>query len=136
MLGDLPTEGLGWLFIDEAGQALPQAAVGALLRTRRAVVVGDPAQIEPIVVLPDTLTHAICRHFGVDPDRFNAPASSAQTLADAATPYMAEFQGRLGSRTVGVPLLVHRRCAEPMFGIANAVAYERLMVSRGARLKR
>jgi hypothetical protein len=128
MLGDLAPEGLGWLLIDEAGQALPQAAVGALLRTRRAVVVGDPAQIEPIVVLPDTLTHAICRHFGVDPDRFNAPAASAQTLADAATPYVAEFQGRLGSRTVGVPLLVHRRCAEPMFGIANAVAYDRLMV--------
>lgn len=128
MLGDLPPEALGWLFIDEAGQALPQAAVGALLRTRRAVVVGDPVQIEPIVVLPDQLTHAICRHFKVDPDRWNAPVASAQTLADAATPYMASFEGRLGSREVGVPLLVHRRCAEPMFGIANAVAYERLMV--------
>ncbi len=124
MLGDLPPEALGWLFIDEAGQALPQAAVGALLRTRRAVVVGDPVQIEPIVMLPDTLTHAICQHFEVDPDRFNAPSASAQTLADAATPYM----GRFGSREVGVPLLVHRRCSEPMFGISNAVAYERLMV--------
>lgn len=129
MLGDLPLEGLGWLFVDEAGQALPQAAVGALMRTRRAVIVGDPVQIEPIVVLPDTLTHAICRHFGVDPDRFNAPNASAQTLADAATPFLAEFQGRHGSRTVGVPLLVHRRCSEPMFSISNAVAYDRLMVN-------
>ena len=128
MLGGLPPEALGWLFIDEAGQALPQAALGALLRTRRAVVVGDPVQIEPIVVLPDTLTHAICEHFNVDPDRWNAPSASAQTLADAATPYMASFEGRLGSREVGVPLLVHRRCSEPMFGISNAVAYERLMV--------
>ncbi|HEV7669625.1 MAG TPA: ATP-binding protein [Thermoanaerobaculia bacterium] len=128
MLGDLPPEALGWLFIDEAGQALPQAAVGALLRTRRAVVVGDPVQIEPIVILPDKLTHAICQHFDVDPNRWNAPAASAQTLADAATPYMASFEGRFGSREVGVPLLVHRRCSEPMFGISNAVAYERLMV--------
>jgi len=69
MLGKLPPENLGWLFVDEAGQALPQAAVGALLRTRRAVVVGDPVQIEPVVLLPDTLTNAICRHFGVDPER-------------------------------------------------------------------
>ncbi len=128
MLGSLPPETLGWLFIDEAGQALPQAAVGALLRTRRAVVVGDPVQIEPIVMLPDALTHVICQHFQVDPDRFNAPSASAQTLADAATPYMASFEGRFGSREVGVPLLVHRRCSEPMFGISNAVAYERLMV--------
>lgn len=63
MLGKLPPESLGWLFVDEAGQALQQAAVGALLRTRRAVVVGDPIQIEPVVALPDTLTHAICRRF-------------------------------------------------------------------------
>lgn len=128
MLGNLPPESLGWLLVDEAGQALPQAAVGALMRTRRAVVVGDPLQIEPVVVLPDTLTQAICRIFGADPNRFNAPEASVQTLADAATPYMAEFHGRNGSREVGVPLLVHRRCAEPMFGISNAVAYDRLMV--------
>jgi hypothetical protein len=137
MLGAFPPESLGWLFVDEAGQALPQAALGAILRTRRAVVVGDPMQIQPIVMLPDTLTHAICREFGVDPDRFAAPQASVQTLADAATPYFAEFQGRQGSRTVGVPLLVHRRCAEPMFGISNAIAYDRLMVNaKGPGLSR
>ena len=128
MLGALPPETLGWLLIDEAGQALPQAAVGAILRCKRAVVVGDPLQIEPVVPLPEQLTQSICRYFGVDPDHFNAPGASAQTLADGATPYMAEFQGRQGSRTVGVPLLVHRRCADPMFSIANAVAYQHLMV--------
>jgi hypothetical protein len=128
MLGQLPPASLGWLFVDEAGQALPQAAVGALMRSRRAVIVGDPMQIEPIVVLPETLTHAICRQFGVDPDRFSAPNASVQTLADAATPYVAEFHTKHGSRTVGVPLLVHRRCTEPMFGISNAVAYGHQMV--------
>ncbi len=129
MLGKLPLESLGWLLIDEAGQAVPQAAVGAILRTRRAVIVGDPAQIEPVVVLPETLTHAICRHFGVDPDHFAAPSASVQTLADAASSYSSEFQTIIGSRNVGIPLLVHRRCSEPMFGIANAIAYSGLMVS-------
>lgn len=128
MLGALPAESLGWLFVDEAGQALPQAAIGALMRTRRAVVVGDPMQVEPVVTLPESLTRLICRRFGVAPERFNSPEASAQTLADAATPYFAEFEGRHGSRTVGVPLLVHRRCSDPMFSIANHVAYERLMV--------
>lgn len=80
------------------------------------------------VTLPDTLTDAVQRHFGVDPDRFYAPMASAQTLADAATAYTAEFSTGAGSRSVGVPLLVHRRCAEPMFGISNAVAYDRQMV--------
>jgi len=128
MLPDLPADSLGWLLIDEAGQATPQSAVGGLIRSRRAVVVGDPIQIPPVVTLPETLTDAVQRHFGVDPDRFNAPVASAQTLADAATAYTAEFSTGAGSRSVGVPLLVHRRCSEPMFGIANAVAYDRQMV--------
>lgn len=128
MLGRLPPGSLGWLLIDEAGQALPQAAVGALMRVKRAVIVGDPVQIPPVVTLPESLTAAIHRRFGVDPDPFNAPGASTQTLADSATPYMAEFQAGVGSRTVGVPLLVHRRCAEPMFGISNRVAYSGKMV--------
>lgn len=124
---------LGWLLIDEAGQALPQAAVGALMRTKRVVVVGDPIQIEPVVVLPEELTESICHQFGIDTDDYNAPTASVQTLADAATPYMAEFAGREASRTVGVPLLVHRRCKEPMFSVSNAIAYNGLMINKKAQ---
>lgn len=128
MFGKIPPESLGWLLVDEAGQALPQAAVGAIMRTKRAVIVGDPMQIEPVVTLPEMLTKNICYHFKMDPDIYNAPEASAQTLADAATPYYAEFDGKYGSRRVGVPLLVHRRCANPMFSISNVTAYDRLMV--------
>lgn len=128
MLGPLPPESLGWLIVDEAGQALPQAAIGALMRTRRAAIAGDPIQIEPIVTLPESLTKAINRHFSIDPDKFNAPDASVQTMADAASPYYADFETKHGSRSVGIPLLVHRRCADPMFRIANQVAYNNLMV--------
>jgi len=129
MLGKLPPESLGWLLVDEAGQAVPQAAVGAIIRTKRAVIVGDPIQIEPIVMLPNTLTDAICRQFGVDPEQYSAPHASVQTIADAASAYTTEFSTRFGSRTVGVPLLVHRRCSEPMFSVSNKIAYSGLMVS-------
>lgn len=129
MLGKLPPESLGWLLIDEAGQASPQAAVGAIMRTKRTVIVGDPIQIEPIVILPNMLTDAICRQFGVDPEQYSAPLASVQTLGDAASAYTTEFSTRFASRTVGVPLLVHRRCSEPMFSISNKIAYSGLMVS-------
>jgi hypothetical protein len=126
-----PSE-FGWLLVDEAGQALPQAAVGALMRTQRAIVVGDPIQIEPVVVLPDRLTEAMCQQFGVDSLLYNAPSSSVQTLADSATEYFGSFETRFGTREVGVPLLVHRRCDEPMFSISNAIAYENQMVQAKA----
>jgi hypothetical protein len=128
MFGPIDKPTFGMLLVDEAGQALPQAAVGALMRCKRAIVVGDPIQIEPVVTLPKSLTTTICQRFGVAPLVYNAPMASVQTLSDAATPYVAEFPIGDGVREVGVPLLVHRRCADPMFSISNRAAYDGQMV--------
>lgn len=118
---------IGWLLVDEAGQATPQAAVGALWRARRAVMVGDPLQLKPILQVSDaSLEHMRC-HYGVDP-HWLANRQSAQTLADAATPW-----GRLAGKGedrlwLGLPLVVHRRCDLPMFTLANRIAYDGAMV--------
>lgn len=113
MLGDLGPASLGWLLLDESGQATPQAAVGAILRANRVIVVGDPLQIEPVVTLPQPLVQGICAHFGVTATEDAAPFVSAQVFADRASPFGASYQTREGSRQVGLPLLVHRRCADP-----------------------
>ncbi len=128
MLGALPPGGIGWLLIDEAGQALPQAAIGAITRARRTVVVGDPLQIEPVVAMPERLTADLCRRFAIDRARWAAPQASAQTVADRASPFQAAFRSADGPRRVGVPLLVHRRSQEPMFGLFNRIAYAGQMV--------
>ncbi|MCS4532899.1 ATP-binding protein [Neisseria montereyensis] len=128
MFSRLAPESLGWLLVDEAGQAAPQAAVGAMLRTKRAVIVGDPLQIEPVVTLPNSLTEKICAFFGVDPLKYNPPEASVQTVADMASMYYARFPIGSGYRDVGAPLLVHRRCNSPMFEISNEIAYSNLMV--------
>ena len=48
-LRDVKEQGsIGTLIVDEAGQAQPQMAAGALYRSRRAVIVGDPKQVEPV----------------------------------------------------------------------------------------
>jgi superfamily I DNA and/or RNA helicase len=128
MLKSLPAESIGWLLIDEAGQAAPQAAIGAIYRSRRVVSVGDPLQIEPVVTLPGSLADGIARHLGVDPDLWVGPAASVQSVSDAANPYGTTIPRDLGEIRIGVPLLVHRRCENPMFRISNALAYAGLMV--------
>lgn len=129
MLAPMPPESLGWLLIDEAGQALPQAAVGALMRAKRSLIVGDPLQIEPVVTLSPSLTDKVCKRFGVAPDLWSAPKASVQTLADTTSHHSSWIEQVDGSIRVGAPLLVHRRCEEPMFGISNAISYANLMVS-------
>lgn len=128
MIGFLPQGALGWLLIDEAGQAVPQAAVGALMRTQRAVVVGDPLQVTPVTSLPTQLAETICEEFNVNPDNWNGPEASVQTVADAASNRGTTFRRDGEEIKVGLPLLVHRRCTDPMFEISNEIAYGGLMV--------
>jgi len=128
MLSEMPPATLGWLLIDEAGQATPQAAIGAILRAKRVVAVGDPLQILPVVSLPLSVTAAICNFFQVDELDWAAPVASTQTLTDRISRYQSSFEGMAGERRVGFPLLVHRRCQNPMFTISNKIAYAGQMV--------
>ena len=117
-----------WLLVDEAGQAVPHQALGAVWRARRAVVVGDPFQVEPVVAMDRNADAKLAERRGA-PDRHRATLASAQTLADAANPFGAWVRPRVGRPVwVGCPLKVHRRCVEPMFGISNRLAYDGSMV--------
>ena len=66
MCKNLGAETLGHLFIDEAGQALPQAAVGAIYRSRHVMVVGDPLQIKPVLTLDSNTLYMLGGAFWSD----------------------------------------------------------------------
>jgi AAA domain len=121
----LGREALGWLFIDEAGQAQPAHAVGALWRARRALVIGDPRQIPPVVTLPQAVYERLRDRSGVDAS-WDPTVSSVQAVADRANPVGTRLRD---GTWLGCPLRLHRRCASPMFDISNAIAYDGLMVS-------
>ena len=128
---DLGPDSLGWLFIDEAGQAVPQAAVGALWRCKRAVVVGDPLQIEPVFTVPTKLIEELERSSDVTGEKVAPHNYSVQNLADEANALGAiviSRQEQSGTKWVGSPLRVHRRCSDPMFELANRIAYDGKMI--------
>ncbi|MGW1712634.1 DEAD/DEAH box helicase [Streptomyces sp. NPDC002156] len=131
VFGRLGSEALGWLFIDEAGQATPQMAVGGMWRARRTVVVGDPLQLEPVVTLPWTAQRALRDEYGVA-EEWAPGRTSVQQVADRTNRYGTLLPAELPDGSleawVGSPLRVHRRCDDPMFTVSNAIAYDDLMV--------
>lgn len=119
-------ESFGWLIIDEAGQAVPQAALGGMWRARHVVAVGDPLQIEPVVTLPESILEDVSNFLKVDP-RYTNKRASVQTLADLGNPF-GTYLGDNKEQWIGSPLWVHRRCIDPMFSVCNKIAYEGKMV--------
>ena len=113
LFGELGKEQLGWLLIDEAGQAMPQAAVGAIWRAERTIVIGDPQQIPPVVTTPPALIRSIFSEFGVDTDKWAAPEMSAQILADRISWFGTEIKTDDGEIWIGSPLCVDCRCENP-----------------------
>lgn len=125
----LGTSSIGWVFVDEAGQAVPQSAVGALWRAKNAVVVGDPLQIEPVFTTPENLTDILLKASRINVDFDVSPhKTSVQVLADKANSYGANLEVDGKNIWIGSPLRVHRRCLNPMFKIANRIAYQGKMV--------
>ncbi|MDO6432073.1 AAA domain-containing protein [Flavitalea sp. BT771] len=118
---------IGWLLLDEAGQATPAAACGAIWRSERAIIIGDTLQIPPVVTIPAGLGQLLQSVYGITEDCWNPLCHSAQFLADRVTAY-GTYIGRPDTWT-GMPLRAHRRCGEPMFSIANRIAYNGQMVS-------
>lgn len=124
----MPRGGIGYLFVDEAGQAVPQHAVGALARARRALVVGDPLQVEPVITLDKKVDAKLRERHGARV-RHAATATSMQVIADQNNRFGSYLVSHTGERVwVGSPLKVHRRCVEPMFSISNRIAYNETMV--------
>lgn len=124
----LHTDDIGWLLIDEAGQATPQSAVGAIWRSQKVVIVGDPLQLEPIITLPKTAQQSLCKYYNVK-EKWLPIGSSTQILADNTAYFGTYLTHNDKALWVSSPLRVHRRCSEPMFSIVNKIAYNNTMVN-------
>lgn len=124
---DMRRESLGWVLVDEAGQAPSASVVGALWRARRAVIVGDPLQIEPVVTVPRKLVERLGGNRGMDDltvTRWSPSVQSVQAISDRTM----RLGAMVGDVWTGLPLRTHRRCMSPMFEIANRIAYDDQMV--------
>lgn len=125
-LSDIEKSGvLGTLIVDESGQAQPQMSVGAMFRCRKSIIVGDPKQIEPVVTAETDMIKQLftSRLLAGYKDK----KISVQGFADYINPYGTFLGEDEEKEWVGCPLVVHRRCIDPMYTISNRLSYDGTM---------
>lgn len=128
-LGNIRNDELGLLIIDEAGQATPQSALGAIWRCKKTIIVGDPLQIEPIFTIPKVLQETLSDKYSID-SKYKDANLSVQILGDDANRYGGKRTINGKDIFIGCPLILHRRCVDPMFTISNEVAYDNKMINK------
>jgi hypothetical protein len=117
------------LIVDEAGQVLPEVAGASFALAKRALVIGDTQQIEPISSVPRPVDVGNVRNCGllggeVDIDALAArgicsTSGSAMRLAQEAcrvSPYP--------DLEKGLYLFEHRRCYDQIISFSNALCYQ------------
>lgn len=117
------------LIVDEAGQTLPEVAGASFALAKRALVIGDTQQIEPISAVPGPVDIGNLRDSGlIDgeevPDKL--AASGIRSTSGSAI--------RLAQRACkvapwpeldrGLYLFEHRRCHDEIIGFSNALCYK------------
>lgn len=125
------------LIIDEAGQVCPEVAGATFALAKKALVVGDTLQIEPIWSIPKSIDLKNMEKFNLatsysDAEEkilskyIGASNGSVMHIAQRASKYQKFDDVR------GMFLTEHRRCVPEIIGYCNELAYKgRLVPKRG-----
>lgn len=126
MFKNIGPDSIGRLYVDEAGQATPQACIGAIFRSKDITVVGDPSQIKPVFSIDSNIMRLITQIYKI-PLNYLSEEASTQTIIDYISKY-GFYKDAEKKEWIGIPLWVHRRCMYPMFNISNTISYNGKMV--------
>ncbi len=116
------------LIVDEAGQVSPEIAACSFSLAKKAIVVGDIYQIEPVWSVSNALDKSLAMEKGVIKSKeeyeklselgINASNSSVMRVASKSCKYM-KFENR------GLFLSEHRRCYDEIISYCNDLVYKR-----------
>lgn len=128
------------LIVEEAGQVSPEIAGPSFSLAKRAVIVGDALQIEPVWSVKNVIDNANARSEGLDPDVLHktgraASSGSVIKMAQTATAFSQDFSASLGAEKAsklgrGLYLVEHRRCITPIIRYCNHLCYEEILVPK------
>jgi hypothetical protein len=123
------------LIVDEAGQASPEIAAACFALAKRALVVGDIHQIEPIWSIPTNIDIANLKSFGLLKDKYTEEDynlwQTRKLLASSGNLMgIAQHQCHYHQFTKlqrGLYLTEHRRCYNPIINYCNDLVYKGIL---------
>lgn len=130
------------LIVDEAGQVLPEVAGASFALAKKALVIGDTLQIEPIWSIPPQVDigNMISAKVLRDGDRertYEQLAALGKTAASGSVMRIAQKATRYHydpDLARGMFLYEHRRCFDEIVGYCNELCYRnKLFPKRGLR---
>lgn len=125
------------LIVDEAGQALPEVAGAAFALAKRALIIGDLRQIEPISSVPRAVDVGNLREAGLLAPNADIETLSATGICSTSGSAMqiAQVACRVSpwpDLAPGLWLLEHRRCYDEIIEYSSALCYQgKLLPRRG-----
>jgi hypothetical protein len=121
------------LIVDEAGQALPEVSAASFALAKRALVVGDTDQIEPVWSVPASVDRANLKLYNLLEDERSYDdfwltsgllASSGNVMRIAQRQCHYHQFPRLQR---GLYLTEHRRCYDDIIGYCNTLVYQGIL---------
>ncbi|WP_051229418.1 AAA domain-containing protein [Paludibacterium yongneupense] len=119
------------LIVDEAGQVLPEVAGASFALARRALVIGDTLQLDPIWVIPPhvdagNLAHAKLIKVETAEQEYETIADLGKTAASGSVMRIAQGATRYHydiDLARGMFLYEHRRCFDDIIEYSNRLCY-------------
>ena len=129
------------LIIDEAGQALPALSGAMISIAKKALLVGDALQIEPVFKIPENIDMANAKKFNLCKDELGYEELKSLGILCSGNPYTGHSYGNLitvgqrkakyhlqGQKLPGMLLLEHRRCSKDIISYCNELCYDNQLV--------
>ncbi|OCR24553.1 hypothetical protein AFK24_13450 [Pseudomonas syringae] len=130
------------LIVDEAGQVLPEVAGASFALSKKALVIGDTLQIEPIWSVPasvdigNLLSSQLLPRVGID-EAYEKLCATGVSAASGSVMRIAQNASRYHYDTDlerGMFLYEHRRCYNSIVDYCNALCYQgKLTPKRGEK---
>jgi len=130
------TDVIDWLVLDESGQIRPDIAAPTMSVAKRALVVGDTKQLEPIYGITEGIDLANAKKYNITNNyrEFINLKEMGMTSSSGSVMKLSQTASSIARKNYehGVFLAHHRRCYDPIIQFCNKLSYSgRIIPLRG-----